>query len=155
MTRSGASGTGRRRTGSALSPGWLSLPVSEDGFDDETIAAVAAEHDVAPAALRAALRDHQSLVREHRGVGGVDGLVYEWRTSFREDPLLGRDGAAYLLAVEERVWADFAERMDCPAATLAAVRAVHARHVAARVGDEGDRPPSVTDREPMVLVPAP
>ncbi|QLC34415.1 hypothetical protein EFA46_009415 [Halarchaeum sp. CBA1220] len=87
---------------------------------------VADDSDLSVEALRAALGDLQSLASDSPGVASVDDLVYEWRTAFRDDPLVERTPDAYYLAVPARVWADFAERLDWSDAERDAVEAVHA-----------------------------
>jgi len=96
-------------------------------FEEGVVESVAAEHDLDAATLHGALADLQGLVAGHDEVGGVDGLVYEWRRAYPRDPLVERTPDRYYLAVEERVWADLAERLALPEDVAAGARAVHAR----------------------------
>jgi len=93
-------------------------------FDDSVIETVAAEHDIAPAALTDLVRTHQSNVRD---LPGVEDIVYEWRNYFHQDPLVGRTEAAYYLALPAHVWDEFAEDMGLSSAERAALLAVHER----------------------------
>ncbi|GGL22102.1 hypothetical protein GCM10009037_01820 [Halarchaeum grantii] len=105
-----------------------------------TVADVAADTDLSADALRAALGDLQSLASDSPGVASVDDLVYEWRTAFRDDPLVERTPDAYHLAVPARVWADFAERLDWSDAERDAVEAVHTAAFAPEHDDTAARP---------------
>ncbi len=96
-------------------------------FPDESLAAVAEETGFDADELEALVERHQQFVRDYEAVGGVDGLVYEWRQSLFEDPLDAQDGDTYYLAVPRRVWADFGRRLDLTEAELAALRGVHDR----------------------------
>jgi hypothetical protein len=108
-------------------------------FDGDVLAAVAAETGFDADALAALVERHGEYVRGYEAVGGVDGLVYEWRQSFFEDPLDAQDPETYYLAVPRRVWADFGERMDLSDAELDALRAVHDRQFRAERGEpEGE-----------------
>ena len=60
-------------------------------FDDALVEEHAVQHDLAPADLREALRAVQATADRHVG---VDGLVYEWRGAFAEDPLVARSPGA-------------------------------------------------------------
>ncbi|GGN23789.1 hypothetical protein [Halarchaeum nitratireducens] len=107
-------------------------PVSTSEIDE-----VLAERDVPADRLDAALAALQKLASDSPGVESVEDLVYEWRNAFRDDPLVERTAEAYYLAVDERVWRDFASRLDWDAAVREAVRAAHERAFAAALsGDE-------------------
>jgi hypothetical protein len=112
-------------------------------FDDALVEEHAVQHDLALADLREALRAVQATAGRHVG---VDGLVYEWRGAFAEDPLVARSPEVWELVVETRVWRDFAERCDLDRRSLRAVMAVHAAHVEAS-HDPADLPLG----DPMVL----
>lgn len=116
---------------------------SSTPFDDGVVAEAAATHDLPVSDLRDALEGVQELADRHIG---VDGLVYDWRGSFREDPLVDRTADEWRLVVETGVWRDFADRCDLDRATLRAVMAVHAAHVDARI-DADELPLG----DPMVL----
>ncbi|MFC4360023.1 hypothetical protein ACFO0N_18905 [Halobium salinum] len=131
----------------------LRLPVQEPAmsddrdplavFDDALVAAVAQERSLDPTALRTLVRRHQEAVRS---LPGVDGLVYEWRKAFANDPLLERRPEAYFLALPGHVWIEFASTIEADGDELAAVRDVHERFLRRELGDVLD------DREAMVLV---
>lgn len=112
-------------------------------FDDAIVADVAHERDLDPSALRALVRRHQEAVRS---LPGADGLVYEWRKAFADDPLLERRPDAYFLALPGHVWPEFASTLDADGEALAALRDVHERLVRRELGDVLD------DREAMLLV---
>jgi hypothetical protein len=116
------------------------------GFDAVDVEAVAGEHGVAAAALHGALADLQSLVADNAAVGGVDGLVYEWRQTYPRDPLVERTPDRYYLAVEDRVWDDFDRRLGFGDALGDVVRAVHARAFSAAIGPPERGVPMVLDR---------
>lgn len=97
----------------------------ETPVSSATVSDVAADADLSADALRAALGELQSLASDSPGVASVDDLVYEWRTAFRDDPLVERTPDAYYLAVPARVWADFAERLDWSDAERDAVETAH------------------------------
>ncbi|MCD2204480.1 hypothetical protein [Halobacterium sp. KA-6] len=82
-------------------------------FDDETVARVAADSGVTETALRDAAESVQATLADYPG-RSVDGLVYEWRQAFRDDPLVERRPDAWILRVPERVWVDVRERADVP-----------------------------------------
>lgn len=114
-------------------------------FDDDVVAAVAAERDLSAASLSELIERHQRLVRE---LPGVEDVVYEWRKTLPDDPLVERREAAYYLAVAPAVWAEYGEALDADAADLDALRAVHDRQLRS-AGDppEGDREAIVLTRE--------
>jgi hypothetical protein len=80
-------------------------------FDDQTVARVAADSDVTEVELREAAESVQATLADYPG-RSVDGLVYEWRQAFRDDPLVERRPDAWLLRVPERVWTDVRGRAD-------------------------------------------
>jgi hypothetical protein len=121
----------------------VSVPDPLAPFDGDLLAAVARDRGMDPAALRRLVERHQRYVHDLEAVGGVDGLVYEWRQSPFEDPLVEQDATVYYLAVPGRVWRDFGERMGLGADDLAALRAVHDRQYRDAVGDP--------DAEPLIL----
>ncbi|GAA0265927.1 hypothetical protein [Halobacterium noricense] len=82
-------------------------------FDDETVARVAADSGVTEAKLREAATSVQATLADYPG-RSIDGLVYEWRQAFRDDPLVERRPDAWILRVPERVWVDVRERADVP-----------------------------------------
>lgn len=121
------------------------------------VAAVAATHGVSAEVVREGLAAHQRLARRHRD---VDGLVFEYRVEFREQPVLARGDGAYYLAVPPRVWPEFAARLDVGEAVVAAVKAVHERAATdhrdggaiGAIGVDSDGVPATDgDREAMVL----
>jgi len=110
-------------------------PVSTNEIDE-----VAAERDVSADRLDAALAALQDLASDSPGVESVEDLVYEWRNAFRDDPLVERTAETYYLTVDERVWRDFASRLDWSDAERDAVEAAHAAAFAAEHDDTASRP---------------
>jgi len=110
-------------------------------FDDETIARVAADAGVSEAALREAAASVQSTL-EASG-RSVDGLVYEWRQAFRDDPLVERRPDAWLVRVPDRVWADVRERAGVGDDLADALPELYAT----AVGEQGDGVALVVARE--------
>lgn len=115
-------------------------------FDDELLAAVAAEFDLDPAALRSAAERHQQQMRD---LPGVDELVYEWRKTLPRDPLVARHDDAYLLVVHPDVWPQFVDALELSEAELAALRAIHTRVLSAEA-DAADIPDD--ERDAMIVV---
>lgn len=116
-----------------------------DAFDDDVVAAVAADRDLSAASLAALVERHQRLVRE---LPGVEDVVYEWRKTLPHDPLVERREAAYYLVVDPVVWTEYGDALDLDAAELAALRAVHDRQLRNTVDSPaGDREPIVLTRE--------
>lgn len=113
------------------------------GFDDDIVEAVAGSTDLDRDTLRDLLVRLQRLVDDWESVGGADGLVYEWRTSFGSDPLTHQTGDAYYLDVSRRVWDDFDERMGLSPAECEALREAHARQFRRVVGSGGRNRPMV------------
>ncbi|MFB6218180.1 MAG: hypothetical protein ABEH77_03210 [Halobacteriaceae archaeon] len=116
-------------------------------FDPALVAAVAEDRAVPAADLEAALEAVQELVAGHREVGGVDGLVYEWRKTYPRDPLVERTPDRYYLAVERRVWADFDRRLGLDRGVAEAVRAVHDRALRAAADPPDAGVPMVLERD--------
>lgn len=117
-------------------------------FDDDLVAAVAADHDLPESRLREAIRRHHAYVES---LSGVDELVYDWRQGLPYDPLVARTEEAYHLSFLPSVWEEFGEQLGFEAATLAAVRDVHDRQ-ARRVAEErGDPTAPYEGAAPMVL----
>ncbi|PSQ01857.1 hypothetical protein BRC94_02595 [Halobacteriales archaeon QS_5_70_17] len=100
-----------------------SLPALPAPFPPETVERVAAERGRAAPSLADAVRGVQAVAERYVG---VDGLVYEWRSTFPTDPLVARTETAYVLRVDPDVWADFGEHAGLGEDALAGVRAVHA-----------------------------
>lgn len=94
-------------------------------FDDQTVARVAADNDVTETELREAAASVQAMLADYPG-RSIDGLVYEWRQAFRDDPLDERRPDAWILQVPERVWTDVRERADVPDDVVAALVALYA-----------------------------
>lgn len=105
-------------------------------FDDDAVEAVAADHDVSADRLAELARTHQSNVRD---LPGVDNIVYEWRRGLPWDPLLFRSPAVYVLALPDRVWAEFLDRLTADDAEADALRKLHDRQ-ARRILGGADRP---------------
>jgi len=126
-------------------------------FDRDIIQAVAEETGCASPTVDTALVALQQYVSGYEAVGGVDGLVYEWRQSFREDPLVERTAHAYYLIVPAAVWSDVADRLDLEAVALESIMAVHARqflraHPQALEADPTDTELETQSRAPLILV---
>jgi len=126
-------------------PDGTGVPDPPKPFDRELIVAVAGEFDLPPARLVAHLVAVQDLADHH---DGVDGLVYEWRTTPGDDPLFGRTPDRWELVVDARVWRDFADRLDLDDGGLRAVMAVHDRQLRRFAADRED---TIGIGEPMVL----
>lgn len=91
-------------------------------FDDDLFGAVGAEVD--SGRLAALAREHQVGIRE---LPGVDNIVYEWRHQLPRDPLLLRTTAVYVLALPDRVWAEFFDRLGLTDPEADALRELHHR----------------------------
>jgi hypothetical protein len=111
-------------------------------FDEAVIEAVAADHDLDSATLRALVERHQQQMRD---LPGVENLVYEWRKTLPRDPLVERREDVYLLVVHPDVWPQFADALEFDDDVLAAVRAVHARQLSAETTAQRD------DRDAMIV----
>lgn len=117
-------------------------------FDEALIETVAVDRGRDAEALRGLVRRHQEQIRE---LPGVENLVYEWRTLLPSDPLVERRTDVYLLAVEPNVWPQFADALEVDADALAAIKAVHARHLRAAVDDERGQGTLAEEREAMIV----
>jgi broad specificity phosphatase PhoE len=104
-------------------------------FADDTVESAAADAGVAPGELRALIERHQTGMRE---LPGIDELVYEWRKTLREDPLLFADTEAYYVAVARRIWRQFADAHDMTDAEFEALLSVHDAAVRAAVESVDD-----------------
>ena len=89
----------------------------------------------------------QAAVAEYPGVT-VDGLVYEWRQAFADDPLVERTPTAWVLRVPERVWGDVTDRAGVRDDLKPALRALHGTETPEGVEDEE---PADADRVTLVL----
>jgi len=105
------------------------------GFDPAAIEAVAEDRGIDPARLEAIARDHQEGVRD---LPGIEDIVYEWRSQFHQDPLLSRTERAYVLALRDHVWNEFAQSLSLSEAETAALRALHERVAATVLDGEAD-----------------
>lgn len=117
-------------------------------FDDDVLHSVGS--GVGADRLAALAREHQAGVRE---LPGVDDIVYEWRHQFPRDPLLLRSPKVYVLALPDRVWAEFLDRLnpDDPAAdALLELHDRQARRTLARA-DRPDATDALDARAAMVL----
>jgi hypothetical protein len=110
-------------------------------FDSGGIEAVARDRGLAPEAVRDLIRDHQLAVRR---LPGVDDLVYEWRRTFPQDPLVDRRADAYYLALPRHVWPEFGTGLSD--GELRALRAAHERQFGTEFGVD-----ELAARDPMVL----
>ena len=115
-------------------------------FEDRVIAAVAEEYDVSTATLRALVRRHQELVRR---LPGVDDIVYEWRRSFPNDPVVERRPDVYFLSVPATVWPEYVSALALDDNEAALLCAVHEAQFEASVGGmpSGDRNAMVLTRD--------
>jgi hypothetical protein len=112
-------------------------------FEDEVLAAVAAEHDFDADALAALVERHQERVRD---LPGVEDVVYEWRSQFHEDPLVHRSEAVYVLAHRPHVWDEYVEAMELSETESRTLRAVHDAQARGLAGTD-----QLSSGEPMVL----
>lgn len=93
-------------------------------FDDRTVSEVADTLGVGEAALAESVRSVQDAIADYPGVS-VDGLVYEWRQAFADDPLVEQSPTAWVLRVPERVWRDVTNRAGVRDDVEPALRALH------------------------------
>ena len=107
---------------------------------------LAAFPDVTDEDDRALVARHQRAVRDFEGLS-VDGLVYEYRTRFHQDPQVARDETAYYLSVRDHVWDEFGDRMGLSEAELARLKAAHAGQFEASVGEPADDAAMILTRE--------
>lgn len=117
-------------------------------FDDAIVQTVAHNQDLDPGTVRRIVRRHQEGVRT---LPGVDNLVYEWRRTLPDDPLVARLEPAFVLVLGGQIWSEFADHLDLTAQEGRALRTVHDRQASALVeethGDAGD----LEEGSPMVL----
>lgn len=118
-------------------------------FDDRTVSRVADTLGVREADLAESVRSVQAAIAEYPGVS-VDGLVYEWRQAFAEDPLVERTPTTWVLRVPERVWTDVTDRAGVREDVEPALRALHGTETPDDVEesepDDGDRVTLVLSR---------
>ena len=115
-------------------------------FDDRTVSRVADTLGVSERDLTASVRDVQAAIADYPGVT-VDGLVYEWRQAFAEDPLAERTPTTWVLRVPERVWWDVTNRAGVRDDVEPALRALHGTATPADI--ENDE--TADDRVTLVL----
>ena len=115
-------------------------------FDEAVLEAVAQEFDERVETVDALVRRHQALVRR---LPGVDDVVYEWRTTFPNDPVVERRPDAYYLSLPASVWPEYVAALSLSETESAVLRAVHRRQFDAAVGGRpsGDRGAMVLTRE--------
>ena len=104
-------------------------------FDDDGVASAAAGTDRLPAELCDLIERHQAGMRDNPG---IDGLVYEWRKTLREDPLLFADADAYYVALPRRIWRQFADAHDLTDDEFEALLSVHDDAVRTAAADRED-----------------
>ncbi|WP_336037505.1 hypothetical protein [Halobacterium yunchengense] len=95
-------------------------------FSDEAVAGVAGDYGVPERDLRRAAAKVQSTVADQPG-RTVDGLIYEWRQAFADDPLVERRPTEWVLCVPERVWTDVRSRANVRDVLEAALLELHRR----------------------------
>ncbi|AHG05299.1 hypothetical protein HALDL1_10965 [Halobacterium sp. DL1] len=115
-------------------------------FERDTVAQVASTLGVSESGLASAAASVQAAVDDYPGTT-VDGLVYEWRQAFREDPLVERTGARWVLRVPERVWEDLCNRAGVRDDLRLALATLHGTESAEK-DDEAD---DDVDRVTLVL----
>lgn len=93
-------------------------------FDDQTVSRVAATLGVRESVLAESARSVQAAISDYPGVS-VDGLIYEWRQAFADDPVVERMPTAWVLRVPERVWNDVTNRAGVRDDVEPALRALH------------------------------
>ncbi|SEV91509.1 hypothetical protein [Halobacterium jilantaiense] len=116
-------------------------------FDDQTVTRVADTLGVRESVLAEAAESVQAAVSEYPGVS-VDGLVYEWRQAFADDPLVERTPTAWVLRVPERVWRDVTERAGVRDDVEPALRALHGTETPDNIEETE---PDDTERVALVL----
>ena len=94
-------------------------------FERDTVDRVASTFGVSESELASAAGSVQVAVDDYPGTT-VDGLVYEWRQAFREDPLVERTPARWVLRVPERVWNDLCNRAGVRDSLRAPLASLHA-----------------------------
>ena len=116
-------------------------------FDDQTVSRVADTLGVREADLAESARSVQAAISDYPGVS-VDGLVYEWRQAFADDPLVERTPTAWVLRVPERVWRDVTNRAGVRDDVEPALRALHGTETP---DDVEETEPEDADRMTLVL----
>jgi hypothetical protein len=104
-------------------------------FDDRTVSQVADTLGVREADLAESVRSVQTAIDDYPGVS-VDGLVYEWRQAFADDPVAERTPTAWVLRVPERVWQDVTNRAGVRDDVEPALRALHGTETPEGVEDD-------------------
>ncbi|WP_158059071.1 hypothetical protein [Halorussus halophilus] len=89
---------------------------------------------------------HQQVVRDHENLS-VDGLVYEYRTQFHQDPLVEQDETAYYLSVRGHVWDEFADAMGVGDEALERLKGIHEAQFEATVGSPAESEAMVLTKE--------
>ena len=118
----------------------MSHPFGRDAVRD-----IAEVYGVDERALADAAASVQAAVGNYPGAS-VDGLVYEWRQAFADDPLVERTPTRWVLLVPERVWRDLCERGGVRDDLRPVLAALHASaSVEERTSEEDD------ERVPLVL----
>jgi hypothetical protein len=117
-------------------------------FDDDILQSVGTE--VGADRLADLAREHQAGVRDFPG---VDDIVYEWRRGLPRNPLLFRSPAVYVLALPNRVWAEFLDDLETDDPEAEALQELHDRQARRTLEQVAQR--NVTDaldaRVAMVL----
>lgn len=126
----------------------MSGPFERDAIADVADAVGVSESDLVEAAGAV-----QAAVGDYPGAS-VDGLVYEWRQAFADDPLVERTPTRWVLRVPERVWTDLCNRAGVRDSLRPALASLHAKEVAdveADGGGRGNKNDADDDRVPLVL----
>jgi|AntRauMinimDraft_4_1070384.scaffolds.fasta_scaffold02024_3 hypothetical protein len=116
-------------------------------FDDRTVSRLADTLGVREADLGESARSVQNAIADYPGVS-VDGLVYEWRQAFADDPVVEQSPTAWVLRVPERVWRDVTNRAGVRDDVEPALRALHGTETPA---DVGETEPKDAERVTLVL----
>jgi hypothetical protein len=116
-------------------------------FDDRTVSQVADTLGVRESDLAESVRSVQAAIADYPGVS-VDGLVYEWRQAFADDPLVERTPTAWVLRVPERVWRDVTNRAGVRDDVEPALRALHGSETP---NDVEESEPDDAERVTLVL----
>ncbi|MFC3476389.1 hypothetical protein [Halobacterium litoreum] len=96
-------------------------------------------------ALADAAASVQAAVGNYPGAT-IDGLVYEWRQAFAEDPLVERTPTRWVLLVPERVWTDLCERGGVRDDLRPVLAALHASAFTGERDEDDERVPLVLAR---------
>ncbi|QIB72789.1 hypothetical protein G3I44_05540 [Halogeometricum borinquense] len=102
-------------------------------FDGDVIARVAREMSIEEATLREAIAEHQRGVRS---LPGVEDIVYEWRRTLPQEPLIARRTDAYFLVVNPAVWQEFIDALGLSENESDALRTVHDVQLIESVGED-------------------